>query len=99
MRGETQFARKMGMAKRAKVLRDPYFGPGILMVEGRQYPFLMNGMWRSQVPAKPGLLVDVEFDDGGNVTGITPVTESQIASERAHAALKAGIAKRIVSFA
>ena len=44
------------MAKRGKVLRDPHLGPGLLMVEGKQYPFL-EGSWRSDVPAKPGLVV------------------------------------------
>lgn len=71
------------MAKRAKVLRDPYLGPGLLMVEGRQYPFLMGGLWRSQVPAKPGLWVDVDFDEKGNICGITAVPDAQLAEEQA----------------
>lgn len=74
------------MTKRAKVLRDPYFGPGLLMVEGRQYPFLMDGRWRSQAPAKPGLLVDVELDNSGAITAITPVSELQLAWERSQPA-------------
>ncbi len=71
------------MSKRAKVLRDPYLGPGLLMVEGRQYPFLMGGLWRSEVPAKPGLWVDVDFDEHGNIRGITAVPEAQLNEERA----------------
>ena len=65
------------MAKRGRVLRDPHQGPGLLMVEGRQYPFLMDGIWRSEVPATPGLVVDVDFDSHGNLNGITAVSQSQ----------------------
>lgn len=57
------------MTKKAKVLRDPYLGPGLLMVEGRQYPFYV---WKSEVPAKPGLPVEVEFDVHGNISAVTP---------------------------
>jgi len=65
------------MAKRGRVLRDPNQGPGLLMVEGRQYPFLMDRIWRSEVPATPGLVVDVDFDNHGNLNGITAVSKSQ----------------------
>jgi len=75
------------MAKRGKVLRDPYAGPGLLMVEGRQYPFLIEGAWRSEVPPKPGLAVEVEFDPLDKVIGVTTVPESQIAREQAEVAL------------
>ena len=75
------------MAKRGKVLRDPHAGPGLLIVEGRQYPFFMEGVWRSEVPAKPGLAVEVEFDASDKVVGITAVPESQIAREQAEIAL------------
>lgn len=77
------------MTKRGKVLRDPYAGPGLLMVEGQQYPFALEGVWRSEVPAKPGLVVDVEFDQGGKITGITAIPESQLAKEQATLALEA----------
>jgi hypothetical protein len=65
------------MAKRGRILRDPRQGPGLLMVEGRQYPFLMDRVWRSEVPATPNLVVDVDFDNQGNVNGITAVSQSQ----------------------
>src|SRR5689334_18345042 len=75
------------MKKRGKVLRDAHTGPGLLMVEGQQYPFVLEGVWRSEVPAKPGLVVEVEFDPQGNIAGITAVPESQLAKEQAEAAL------------
>jgi hypothetical protein len=65
------------MAKRGRILRDPRQGLGLLMVEGRQYPFLMDRLWRSEVPATPGLVVDVDFDTQGNLNGITAVSQSQ----------------------
>lgn len=66
------------MAKRGRVLRDPYAGPGLLMVEGKQYPFLIEGLWRSEVPAKAGLVVNVDFDLQGNLNSITAAPESQV---------------------
>lgn len=75
------------MKKRGKVLRDAHLGPGLLMIEGQQYPFVLEGVWKSEVPAKPGLVVEVEFDPQGNITGITAVPESQLAKEQAEAAL------------
>lgn len=77
------------MTKRGKVLRDPYAGPGLLMVEGQQYPFGLEVVWKSDVPAKPGLAVDVEFDEEGKIIGITAVPEAQLAREQAALALDA----------
>jgi hypothetical protein len=74
------------MAKRGKVLRDPLAGPGLLMAEGRQYQFILDGIWKSEMPAKPGLLVDLEFDAQGKISGITPVPDSQLAREQAERA-------------
>jgi hypothetical protein len=81
------------MTKRGKVLRDPGAGPGLLMVEGRQLEFLLEGVWRSEVPPKPGLTVDVDFNQAGNIIAITAVPESQLAKEQAEAAMAAAKAK------
>jgi hypothetical protein len=77
------------MAKRGKVLRDTNAGPGLLMVEGQQYPFALEGVWKSPVAPKPGAVVDVEFDPNGQIVAITAVPDSQIAKEQAEIALKA----------
>ena len=77
------------MAKRGKVLRDPNSGPGLLIVEGQQYPFALEGVWKSEVAPKPGLVVDVEFDPTGKIASITAVPEAQLAKEQAEVALKA----------
>jgi hypothetical protein len=77
------------MAKRGKVLRDPNNGPGLLMVQGQQYPYALEGVWKSEVAPKPGLVVDVDFDTTGRVSAITAVPESQLAKEQAEIALQA----------
>jgi hypothetical protein len=74
------------MAKRGKVLRDPHLGPGLLIVEGKQYPFLMEGIWRSDVPAKPGLVVNVDFGPDGNLNSITAVPQAQLNHEQSELA-------------
>ena len=71
------------MQKRGKVLRDPLTGPGLLIAEGRQYPFVIDDSWKSDVPPKPGLLVDIEFDPEGKIAGITAVPHLQLAREQA----------------
>lgn len=83
------------MPKRGKVLRDPHVGPGLLMVEGKQYPFLLEGLWRSEVPAKPGLVVNVDFDDQGNLNAITAVPQSQLDQEQAELS-RAGAPNRVL---
>jgi hypothetical protein len=77
------------MAKRGKVLRDANAGPGLLIVEGQQYQFGLEGVWKSEVPPNPGLVVEVEFDANGQVSRVTAVPQSQLAKEQADAALKA----------
>ena len=65
------------MAKRGMVLREPFAGPGLVMVEGRQYP-LVQDLWRSEVRARPGVVVNVDFDANGNLRSISAVPESQM---------------------
>lgn len=64
------------MKKRGNVLRAPRGGPGLLMIEGRQFPFSVEGVWQSELAARPGLLVDVEFDSRSQITAIAAVTDS-----------------------
>ncbi len=71
------------MNKRGKVLRDPHAGPGLLMIEGRQYQFWTDKAWISDVPPKPGLLVDVSFNVRGQIEGIAAVSQEQLDREQA----------------
>lgn len=84
------------MEKRGRVLRNPHGGRGLLMVEGKQYPFLMDALWRSEQPARPGLPVSVDFDAQGNLAGITAVPESQIRSQQMHS--KSNLADSLLGF-
>jgi hypothetical protein len=71
------------MNKRGKVLRDPHAGPGLLMVEGRQYQFWLDNVWTSDVPPKPGLVVDVTFNARQQIQSITAVSQAQLEREQA----------------
>ncbi len=75
------------MTKRGRVLRDTNVGPGLLTVEGKQYSFLLEGMWRSEVPPRPGMAVDVGFDSDGAPMEVYAVSETQVAKEQAQRAL------------
>jgi hypothetical protein len=75
------------MKKRGKVLHDTSAGPGLLMVEGQQYPFALEGVWKSEAAPRSGLVVDVEFDQGRQIVAIIAVPESQLAKEQAEAVM------------
>jgi hypothetical protein len=76
------------MKKRGKILRDPRTGHGLLIVEGRQYPFSLEGVWQSAVPPTPGVDVDVKFDHAGQMLSVTAVCESPLAEKRAQRSLR-----------
>ena len=75
------------MTKRGKVLRDPHSGACLLIAEGQQHQFSLEGIWKSEVAPKPGLAVDVEFDANGQILAINAIPESHLAKERAEQAL------------
>lgn len=77
------------MKKRGKVLRDTNAGPGLLSVEGQQYPFNLEGLWKSDTAPKPNMAVEVEFGEGNSILSIQSVPESQLAKEQAEVALSA----------
>ena len=66
------------MNKRGKVLRDPHAGPGLLMIEGRQYQFSLDQTWGLDVPPRPGLAVDVTFNSQGQIQLIAAVPTAQL---------------------
>jgi hypothetical protein len=53
------------------------------MIEGRQYWFSLEGVWKSEIPPKPGLAVDVKLDQAGRILAITAVSDTQLAEEQA----------------
>ena len=70
------------MRKRGRILRDPAAGPGLLMVEGQQYQFLQDGVWKSEIPPAKGTIVEVEFDSGGRIKDLRAAAESQHSQEQ-----------------
>jgi hypothetical protein len=70
------------MRKRGRILRDPAAGPGLLMVEGQQYQFLQDGVWKSEIPPTKGTIVEVEFDSGGSIKALRAAAESQRSQEQ-----------------
>lgn len=75
------------MSKRGKILRDPTNGPGLVIVDGQQFMFPMEGVWRSATLPQPGTVVDVDFNVDGSVLAVTAVSESQLAKEQTERAM------------
>jgi hypothetical protein len=81
------------MTKRGKILRDTSAGNGLIVVDGQQYPFMLEGTWRSEVPPAVGMTFDAEFNDAGQIVSLRVVQESQLTKEQAQAALMAAKGK------
>ena len=82
LRASTQQLNLQGtIRKRGKVLRDPNTGPGLLMIEGRQYQFWLDQKWSLDVPPRPGLPVDVTFNSKGQIQLIAAVPAAQLEKE------------------
>ncbi|MGB5353986.1 MAG: hypothetical protein WBN32_10285 [Woeseia sp.] len=75
------------MAKRGRILTDPTAGPGRVMVQGRQHAFGLDGVWKSDALPRPGVVVDVEFDETGRIRAMMAVPEARLAREQVEAAL------------
>lgn len=75
------------MKMRGKLLREPNGGPGLLMVQGQQYKFSLDGVWKSETAPKPGQDVDVDLDQNLQILTITVIPDSQIAKEQAEEAM------------
>jgi hypothetical protein len=65
------------------VLRDTTHGDGLISVAGKQYPFKLEGIWRSDRAPKVDMQVDVDLDDGGGIVAIRAVDSAAAAREQA----------------
>ena len=74
-------------------MRDPTAGAGLVIVQGRQHSFGLEGVWKSDALPRPGIVVDVEFDAAGRVTAMMAVSEARLAREQAEAAIALATAK------
>jgi hypothetical protein len=67
---------------RGTIIKVPDATPGLLLLNGRQYSFTLEGVWRSAVAPAPNQSVTVEIDSAGALTSITVVDQQQIAKEK-----------------
>jgi hypothetical protein len=79
---EKKMSSVIGLKVRASILRTPGDGPGLLFVDGRQWPFTLDNLWKSPVAPSVNMLVDVDFDVQGNITAIAAVDPQQAAKEK-----------------
>jgi hypothetical protein len=61
--------------KLGKVLREATTKPGLLIIEGQQFPFSADDAWRSEQPPSPGMSVEVELGSRGEILAIRPITQ------------------------
>ncbi len=62
---------RVATRKRGRVLRVPGDAPGLLMVEGQQFRFSLDGLWRSSTLPQAGLIVDVDMDRSHQLVSVT----------------------------
>ena len=67
---------------RGTIIKVPDATPGILLLNGRQYSFTLEGVWNSAVAPAPNQVVTVEVGGTGVVTSIVVVDQQQIAKEK-----------------
>lgn len=77
--------------KRGKVLRDTHAGPGLLVVDSVQHSFTLENMWRSDIPPRTGMVVDVTFAPDGALASVSAVSEAQVAKEQAQTVLSGAL--------
>jgi hypothetical protein len=77
------------MNTRGRVLRDTSQGDGLISISGNQHRFSLERHWRSDVPPKTGMVVDVELTAEGTVAVIRAISEADLAREQAAKALQA----------
>jgi hypothetical protein len=68
---------------KGRVLRDTTHGDGLMSVEGNQYTFRLEGMWKSDIAPKVNMQVEVDFDDAGTVVAVRGIDPGAAAREQA----------------
>jgi hypothetical protein len=71
-----------GTRVRTTIVKVPDASPGLLLVNGQQKSFTLEGVWKSPVAPAPNMSVDVDLDGTGAITAITAVDSQQLAKER-----------------
>lgn len=76
------------MKKRGKVVRDTQTGSGLISISGQQFPFELEGMWKSDVAPRVNMVVDISFNEAGGIDTVQVVPEGQLAREQAEVAMR-----------
>ena len=79
----------MGQIRRGRILRDTAAGNGLVFVDGKQYLFRLEGMWRSEFAPTVNMLVDVEFDERGQLIALRSAPVEAVAAEQTTQAFNA----------
>ena len=67
---------------RGTIVKVPDATPGLLMVNGNQKTFMLEGIWKSPTAPSPNQTVDIEIDASGTIAAITVVDAGQLAKEK-----------------
>jgi hypothetical protein len=67
---------------RGTIIKTPENGPGLLVVNGQQKTFTLEGVWKSEVAPAVNMAVDIEFDGAGSIRGLTVVDAQRAAREK-----------------
>jgi hypothetical protein len=79
----------MSTNKRGRILRDTTTGDGLIYVEGQQYTFRLETVWKSEFAPKVNAPVDAEFDEQERLIAVRAVGGQSIPSEQAAQAFAA----------
>ena len=67
---------------RGTIIKTPDTSPGLLIADGQQKTFTLEGAWKSQVAPAVNMAVDIELDGAGFITSLTAVDQQQAAREK-----------------
>jgi hypothetical protein len=67
---------------RGTVIKVPDTTPGILSVNGKQYFFTLEGVWKSAIAPSPNQTVTVGLDSAGVLTSVAVLDQQQLAKEK-----------------
>jgi hypothetical protein len=83
--------------ERGRVLRDTSMGDGLLSAGGNQYPFRLEGIWKSEHAPRVNMQVEIDFDDSGAIGAVRAADPMAQAREQAarFAASAAATAKTV----
>lgn len=67
---------------RGTIIKVPDANPGLVMVDGQQLAFVLEGRWKSPVAPTANMVVEVDRNEAGVIAAITVVDSQQLAKEK-----------------